>query len=117
MYVKLCYILLVSTDGSYTYRFDVEIKHLLHIGGHAGEHGVAAPVITGVGHHDRPHGWRRQYGPPRHRKLLLLTLNYHYLQLEMHSSGAHCFDVFMWWTWAPLNRTPVHANVCQVHSG
>ena len=38
--------------------FDIKVENLLHVHGDAGEDGVAAPVVTYMGHHNGPHSRR-----------------------------------------------------------
>ena len=42
-------------DGDHTYGFDVELEHLLHVGGYLGQQHVGPVVTTHVSDDDGPH--------------------------------------------------------------
>ena len=62
----LGYVIAVDT----TYRFDVKLEDLLHVGGNIGEEGVRSPVGACMGHDNCPHSSRGQDLSPRGPQLL-----------------------------------------------
>ena len=117
-----------------TYRFDIKLEHLLHVGRDVGQQGVCAPVGTHVTHYNGPYGhWfeELQPGGALQSKTNIFWYNfegkekYHclkytkYLLLKLASLHFHLFDSsrFFGCPYRVLNVFPLHFRDTGVGGG